>query len=390
MGSDEKNVCQSCKGRATGTRVNLFISLVVAGCLAGCGDGVRMPTAEQLAAFEKTSYAEPMVDMARIEKARLYTGPYRVIPGDVLEFTMPALLRAIRAAEVQAAQAPTRDDQPYICRVNTRGTITLPAIGEIEVTGLSLAEIEDKAIEGYQRYVVLQPSVYVRVLEYRTAKVYITGAVKTPGVYTLRADQMTLVSLITEANGISESGASVVRIVRPKDQTMPAESRELGKAANHQRVNSASPGIVLPVVGMNIPFRDVALDEGDTVVVEQIRMPLFSVLGLVTSPGNFEYPPTAEYNLAQAIAYAGGLDPIADPRYVTIYRLDADGSILRIPFQLINKKDELTEALNTPIRPGDVVSVEHTPRTRTNMMINNLLRINTGVYITGDDLWDGD
>ena len=347
-----------------------------------------MPTAEQLAAFEKTSYMEPVVDMSRIERARLYTGPYRVIPGDVLEFTMPALLRAIRAAEVQAAQAPTRDDQPYICRVNTRGTITLPAIGEIGVTGMSLAEIEEKVIEGYQRYVVLQPSVFIRVLEYRTAKVYITGAVKEPGVYTLRADQMTLVSLITEANGISESGATVVRIVRSKDQTVPAENRELERAAN-RRTNSTPAGIVLPVVGMNIPFRDVALDEGDTVVVEQIQMPLFSVLGLVTKPGNFEYPPTAEYNLAQAIAFAGGLDPIADPHYATIYRLNGDGSILRIPFEFV-KKDELTEALSTRIRPGDVVAVEHTPRTRVNTLINNLVRINAGVYVAADDLWNED
>ncbi|RPJ39692.1 MAG: hypothetical protein EHM35_01705, partial [Planctomycetaceae bacterium] len=274
MDSDEKSLCQSGKRRTTRTRTNFLVSLVVAGCLAGCGDGVRMPTAEQLAAFEKTTFMEPVVDMGRIERARLYTGPYRVIPGDVLEFTMPALLRAIRAAEVQAAQAPTRDDQPYICRVNTRGTITLPAIGEMGVTGMSLAEIEEKAIEGYQRYVVLQPSVFIRVLEYRTAKVYITGAVKEPGVYTLRADQMTLVSLITEANGISESGATVVRIVRSKDQTVPAENRELERAAN-RRTNSTPAGIVLPVVGMNIPFRDVALDEGDTVVVEQIQMPLF-------------------------------------------------------------------------------------------------------------------
>ena len=384
----EKSLCQLGKRRTIETYASYLIPLVLAGCLVGCGDGVRMPTAEQLAAFDKATSMEPVVDMDQIEKARLSVGPYRVIPGDVLEFTMPALLRSIRAAEVQAAQAPTRDDQPYICRVNTHGTITLPAVGQITVTGLSLAEIEEKVIEAYREYVVLQPSVYVRVLEYQTAKVYITGAVKDPGVYTLRADQMTLVSLITEANGISESGAAAVRVIRSKDQNTTAQNTGPGRVAN-QGMNSTPAGIVLPVVGMNIPFRDVAIDEGDTVVVEQIHMPLFSVLGLVSKPGNFEYPPMVEYNLAQAIAYAGGLDPIADPRYVTIYRLSGDGSIVRIPFKLV-EKSALTEALNTPIRPGDVVSVEHTPRTRMNTTIRDLLRINTGVYITGGDMWNHD
>jgi len=130
-----------------------------------------------------------------------------------------------------------------------------------------------------------------------------------------------------------------------------------------------------------------ALEEGDTVVVEQTQMPLFSVLGLVSKPGNFPYPPNAEYNLTQAIAYAGGLDPVAEPRYVTIYRLKEDGSVARVSFQLV-KEGQLTDALVTPILPGDVVAIEHTPRTRANTVIHDMVRFNTGIYIQGRDLWD--
>ena len=140
------------------------------------------------------------------------------------------------------------------------------------------------------------------------------------------------------------------------------------------------------MVNTNIPFRDIALEEGDTAVVEPVQMPLFSVLGLVSKPGNFPYPPNAEYNLTQAIAYAGGLDPVAEPRYVTIYRLKDDNSIARVPFRLI-EDGEFTDAMATPIRPGDVVAIEHTARTRTNTAINNLVRINTGLYVRGEDLW---
>jgi len=49
---------------------------------------------------------------------------------------------------------------------------------------------------------------------------------------------------------------------------------------------------------------------------------------------------------------------------------------------------EFTDALGTPIRPGDVVAIEHTLRTRTNTTINNLVRINTGLYVRGEDLWE--
>lgn len=364
--------------KALGRCVRVTQLLTIVGVmlmLAGCSDGVRAPSPEQLAAFEQAGAIKPTVDMDRIQKAKLKTGPYRVVPGDVLEFTMPALLQAVTTAEVQAAQTRRQEDYPYLVRVDNTGMIALPAVGQIHVGGQSLAEIESKVVEAYKEYAVLHPSVFVRVSEHRTYKVYIAGAVEEPGVYTLQDDQMTLSYLLTQAGGIADAGAAMVRILRSQD-----------RAAD---TNTPDRPIILPVVNTNIPYRDMALEEGDTVVVEQIQMPLFSVLGLVSKPGNFEYPPAAQYNLAQAIAFAGGLDPVADPRYVTVYRLNEDGTIVRVAFRLV-EEDELTAALGAPIRPGDVVAVEHTPRTRANTTIHNLLRINMGVYLTGRDLWDRD
>jgi polysaccharide export outer membrane protein len=301
-----------------------------------------------------------------------------VVPGDVLEFTMPALLQAVTAAEVQAVQTRNQADFPYLCRVRDDGTIILPAVGSMAVAGLSLAQIEEQVGNAYKSYVVLQPSVFVRVGEFRTSKAYIAGAVQKPGVYTLQSDQMTLSYLLTQAGGISEAGAAVVRVVR-SGARVNAEGLEAGDAEEKP--------ILLPVVNTNIPYRDISLDEGDTVVVEPIQMPLFSVLGLVARPGNIPYPPGTEYNVAHAIGFAGGLDPVAQPRYVTIYRLQEDGSVTRVPFLLV-KDGEFTEALATPIRPGDIIAVEQTPRTRANAMIRDLFRINMGIYLSGNDLWN--
>jgi protein involved in polysaccharide export with SLBB domain len=389
---------------------------LAASFVSGCADQVRMPTQDQLAAFERAASVESTVDMDRIRKAKLQTGPYRVVPGDVLEFTMPALLRAVTAAEVQAAQAQNRQDAPFICRVSNAGTITLPAAGELkDVSGLSLAEVEERVVEAYQRHVVLRPSVFVRVLEYKTSKVYIAGAVEKAGVYTLRSDQMTLVSLLTEAGGIAvpegtqvtAAGAAVVRIIRSDEPagnqpegsssldgvgeaappTVLSASVSESKEAGADGQTASEPVIMLPVVGMSIPFQDVSLEEGDTVVVEQVQVPLFTVIGLVNKPGNYEYPPTARYNLMQAIAFAGGLDLVSEPRYATIYRLTPEGSIARVAFRLV-ERNELTAAINTPIRPGDVVAIENTPRTRMNTILHNMVRFNTGLYLQGDDLWD--
>ena len=140
--------------------------------------------------------------------------------------------------------------------------------------------------------------------------------------------------------------------------------------------------IVLPVKGLNIPFADVALNEGDSVIVEPLRVPLFSVVGLVNRPGNFPYPAEVRYNLIQALAFAGGLDRDAEPRYATIYRLKADGTIASASFQVVNVANgsQLTEALNVPVKPYDIVAVEHTQRTRTTAFLHRMFSVHVGAY----------
>jgi hypothetical protein len=148
--------------------------------------------------------------------------------------------------------------------------------------------------------------------------------------------------------------------------------------------------VVLPIKGLNIPFRDVVLQDGDRVIVERLQPPLFSVVGLVNKPGNFPYPPDAQYNLLQALAFAGGLDRSTEPRYATIYRLKPDNTIVSAVFEVVNIKNgsQLTEALNTRVKTGDIIAVEHTPRTRTKLFLDTVFRINIGTYWRMNDAWD--
>ena len=564
--------------------------------LNGCGDKVKPPTVEQLIEFEDAALLRPTVDLDSLVKAKIGGGPYRVVYGEVLEITMPSILRVVTTDE---SIGPEKDTV-YICRVSESGTITLPIVGKITAAGKTLAQIESAIIDAYYpEYALTLPSVFVKVLEYETAKVSISGAVDNPGIYSLRSDQMSLVALLMEAGGIIDQGAAVIRIVRSEDnagsdsegkykkpdernvgqfarpisaelietsspylnsddvniqldfrrlsgngtigiitiinnkkvilteqvditseierlvvlkqlswrepgvstvevdrklcalaESLKAGSgssrtgesienkyvtslRDIDESRNSRKKNAGSEprvfpalgtqqpktvpelhkpnygsnydmrgeneysnvgfstafpehskttngkikgelneianmvsqkveeqeaengyceseSIILPVKGYNIPFADVVLKDGDNVIVERLAQPLFSVVGLVTKPGNFPYPPNVQYNLMQAIAFAGGLDPIAEPRYATIYRLKPDGSIIHVTFKIIKvgNSSQLTDALNTPIKPGDIISVEHTPRTRTNVFLDRIFRINLGTYYSLNDMWE--
>jgi protein involved in polysaccharide export with SLBB domain len=511
--------------------------------------------------------------MDRLVRAKIGGGPYRVIRGDVLELTMPTILQVVTAAEPEI----TGEMAPYVCRVSDNGDVTLPVVGQCKVAGKTLAEIESAITKAYYpEYTVTRPSVFVRVLEYKTAKVSVTGAVNRPGIYSLRSDQMSLVALLMEAEGIIDQGAAFIRIAhadqigldnetkttktdeepveRPPRSAMqnpdfsesdiqlafkqPSPSSTIGRltikqdetvllseviniaseterdtlveklalrrasvsaaevnrrlcalaellkpragistavgshvstdgtldgfrvptklltpdpnmritgySATHQslvsdvKLNTRDSGkvsgvddgllaqrekvhrnlpeestaegdtefaeqigsnetkeprsLVLPVKGFNIPFADVALQDGDRVIVERLGEPMITVVGLVNRPGNFPYPPNVEYNLMHALGFAGGLNFSAEPRYATVYRLRTDSTTISATFNVIGiaKSKDPTYALSIRLKPYDVVAVEHTQRTRAMVFWDRAFRFNIGTYIRMEDIFEDD
>jgi protein involved in polysaccharide export with SLBB domain len=351
-------------------------------CLAGCGDYVRPASGKQLAEFNRAGPILPSVDTGRLVQAEIGGGPYRLVPGDAVELTMPAILRAVNAEESVAIDRIT----PYVCRVSESGTIALPRAGEIRGEGKTLAEVESDIIAAYYpKYVVTRPSVFARVVDYRTCRVAISGAVLKPGVYALRSDQMSLTALLMEAGGIVAEGAGVVRISGQGEARGGQAKTAEGAAGERAKQDQSRPDApVVPIYGLNVPFADVELHDGDRVVVERLSQPLVTVIGLVNRPGNFPYPPDIQYNLTQVLAFAGGLNEVADPHYATVYRLKPDGTVTSATLRIVDNS-KLTETAHILIKPGDIVDVEQTPRTRTAMFLDRIFRINVGMYYRLDD-----
>ncbi len=342
-----------CRAARVGGCAPVIASVLVLALLAGCGPA-RSPTAAELAAFANAGPVRPKLDLDSLVKAKLPAGPYRVVAGDVLEVQIPTIMPEGAAASASTVQL-------FLCRVDESGEICLPIVGQIQTGGKTLPQIESAVTAAYHpKYVLERPSVVARVAEHHTTGVSVLGAVSQPGIYRLRSDEMSLVALLMKAGGIVEDGASAIRV---------NGTGEGGKVRK----------LVLPVKGLSIPFADVALQGGETVEVERLDPQLFTVTGLVNKPGAFPYPPGASYSLLQALAFAGGIDDTADPRYAKIYRQDAEGKILAAVFPISSK--HLTQAPGIAIKPGDVVAVEHTPRTRTRRALAGVFRIGTGAYL---------
>ena len=416
----------------------IFSMAAVLLCVTGCGEPI-MPTASQLSEFEKAGPLTPELDNSRLFGAKIHTGHYQVVAGDLLSLQMPLILQ-----DIYSELSNSFDKiEPYLCRIGDDGNITLPIIGDVAVTGKKLVEIESLLVDKYYpAYVVRRPTIVCKMVDYQTENVSIAGGVEEPGVYSLQSDEMSLVSLLMKAGGIVEEGASLITIERPEhagEQKLTANNADINSAyvfhtpqakkkpstppfggkkrpaakkyltvtvqnkviysaktdiadkkdradmdKPQQTITSAkndddSGPIVLPVKGLNIPFADVALHDGDVVEVKKLDPEVFTVIGHVNKSGAYPYPPDTTYNLMQAISFAEGINYTAAPRHVTIYRQAADGEVVSVSFGIDQKS--FASAYKVMIKPGDVISADSTLRTKTNLLISQFLRVNVGVYI---------
>jgi protein involved in polysaccharide export with SLBB domain len=154
-------------------------------------------------------------------------------------------------------------------------------------------------------------------------------------------------------------------------------SGETGQNLSQRQPSDQNRPFLLPVKGLNIPFTDIALADRTSIIVEPLDPRVFTVIGLVKRAGAFPYPPNVQYNLLQALAFAGGVNETADPRYVRIYRRTGEDRIVDASFEIQGNMP--TAAASMLIKPGDVVAVEQTQRTRTNLLLSQILRFNFGV-----------
>ena len=97
-------------------------------------------------------------------------------------------------------------------RVSSRNFITFPLIGEVDVEGLTVSELENKLYTLLEKDYLVNPQVSVVIEEYSTVSVI--GEVKKPGAYPIKG-KLTVVEAISLAEGFSKiASPNRAKIVR--------------------------------------------------------------------------------------------------------------------------------------------------------------------------------
>jgi polysaccharide export outer membrane protein len=111
--------------------------------------------------------------------------PYVIGPEDILYIN-------VWKEEALSRTVPVRMD----------GKISLPLIDEVQAAGLTPMQLKEVLTQKLKKFID-DPHVFVIVTEANSAKVYISGQVRNPGVYKLRAET-SLPQIISMAGGFTD------------------------------------------------------------------------------------------------------------------------------------------------------------------------------------------
>jgi polysaccharide export outer membrane protein len=228
--------------------------------------------------------------------------------------------------------------------------LDFPYAGKLKVSGLTSSEIHSMLTTRLAHY-LRQPKLSVRLLAYRSKRVYVDGEVKLPGVQAINDLPMTLTEAINRSGGMNPT-ADQSRIT-------------LNRAGKSYAIN-------LPLLvqrGMNPS--DILLKNGDVVRVLARDENKIFVSGEVSGPRALPMR-NGRLTLNEALGEAGGINPVTgDARQVYVIRRSSSESRV---YQLdANSPGALAVAESFELSPKDVVYVAATPLTNWNRTISALI-----------------
>ncbi|MBJ6137324.1 polysaccharide biosynthesis/export family protein [Marinobacter litoralis] len=278
---------------------------------------------------------------------------YRIGIGDVLQVTV------WDHPELTIPAGSNRSSQESGNVVNENGTIYYPYIGYVDVAGLTTLEIREEIANRLSKYIE-SPQVDVSVAGFRSQRVYVSGAVETPGVYPLTNVPTRIVDAISQAGGLDMAAGADWRNVT---LTRDGKDYRLSLKAVYEQGNK---------------LHNVLLQSGDVINVPLGDDQKVFVLGEVGATKTLPMGRNG-LTLAEAISNVGGLDQRqSDATGVFVVRRSETASPESehlIDMYQLNLKDAtalvLADSFNLQNR--DMVYVTAAPLARWNRVVSLLV-----------------
>lgn len=263
----------------------------------------------------------------------------QIRPNYVLGVNDQILLRAADIEEI--------NEKPF--RIDGEGLVNLPLVGKIRLEGVSVQQAEQELNTEFRKY-VRNPLISITVVQYRSDPIFIVGAFRAPGIYSLQGKR-TLVEMLTVAGGLQPNTSRRIKVVRKFD----SGTIDLPNAVRDETKKTTTVEISIDSLRDNVnPAEDILLAPYDVISVDRAEM--VYVAGELARVGTFEVGERESLSAAQLVVMAGGWTKEALPAKArvlrpvvsTARRAEIDVNLTRIFSGLDN---------DFPLMPNDILFV---------------------------------
>jgi polysaccharide export outer membrane protein len=132
----------------------------------------------------------------------------------------------------------------------TKGEISFPLLGNVQVEGLAISELEKKLEALLEKDYLVNPRVSVLVEEYHPRQVFVLGAVGKPGAYNLSKEKPTTVlEAIAMAEGFTKTAAvndtKVIRKKNGQEETIKVKVTDVTQKGDKDKDVTVQPNDVI-------------------------------------------------------------------------------------------------------------------------------------------------
>ena len=319
--------------------------------------------AESMPVSQSQSAADKLADSASLYQP-VDKGGYILGPGDQLS------VRIFGADDIP--------DRPI--EVGADGKISLPMVGKVQASGVSVRDVETDLTTRYRTY-FKDPQVAVTVTDYRSQPVTVVGAVNAPGVIQLRGPTR-LMRVISQAGGLKPEAGDRIIITR---RLSPNQGTATSSPATGLTEPNASFYLkeidLLKIIDGTDPSANLIVEANDLITVPRAKM--IYVIGDVGRPGGYVLDGhSSKLTVLQAIALAGGVNRSAAYGSTKILRPTTGGDTPRTETQIDLKKILASKSPDISLHADDILFVPNSlTKVVTARTIEAAVGIGTGLLI---------
>lgn len=244
------------------------------------------------------------------------------------------------------------------------GFITIDPFGEVKASGLTVAAFTDQ-LNGKFSYYLKDPKISISINNYKTAKVYVYGAVNRSGLYQQEKNllptaagtmvptsgDLTVASVIAGSGGLKHN-ADIKHVIVTNNYSKKQREVDLSKLINEGDASqdiflSSGDTVYVPYINTSaqISDSDYQLLAGSSLVAPTFKV---RVIGEVMKPGLYDIA-SGVPGISSAVSAAEGFTPLANKKVIKIIRKTPNGNEATI-FTTADKPEVL-------LRPDDIVEV---------------------------------